>query len=133
VTAIYLLDASVLIPLIAGQHVHHRSATEWATRVDRFAVCPVVEGALVRFMVRLGASARDGQGVLKAVQTRRGYEFWPDDVSYADLELAHVQGHRQVTDAYLVGLAKARSARLATFDQALAEAFPANTTVLRSS
>ena len=30
-------------------------------------------------------------------------------------------GHRQVTDAYLAQLARARGARLATFDQALAK------------
>lgn len=44
-------------------------------------------------------------------------EFWADSLSYVDTGLSHVQGHRQVTDAYL---AADRGARLATFDEALA-------------
>ena len=46
--------------------------------------------------------------------------FWSDSRSYVDVDLA-VQGHRQVTNTYLVALARAGRARLATFDEALAE------------
>jgi len=49
------------------------------------------------------------------------HEFWPDDVSYIDVPIEAVIGHRQVTDAYLAQLARARRSRLATFDQALAK------------
>jgi antitoxin (DNA-binding transcriptional repressor) of toxin-antitoxin stability system len=40
--------------------------------------------------------------------------------SYHDIPVAGIIGHRQVTDAYLAHLARSSSARLATFDQALA-------------
>jgi predicted nucleic acid-binding protein len=66
-------------------------------------------------------------GLLKAIRARTGVEFWPDAVSYADIDMSRVTGHRQVTDAYLVGLAQAHpDSRLATFDKALAAHHPAD-------
>jgi len=50
-----------------------------------------------------------------------GYEFWADDLSYAQADLGNIIGHKQVTDAYLVALTRSRSdAKLATLDMALA-------------
>jgi predicted nucleic acid-binding protein len=50
------------------------------------------------------------------------HEFWPDSLpvarSMANLA-EHVEGHSQTTDAYLLGLAIHRKARLATFDAGL--------------
>jgi uncharacterized protein len=37
------------------------------------------------------------------------------------IPVAGIVGHRQVTDAYLAHLARSHSARLVTFDQALAK------------
>ncbi len=53
----YLLDADVLIALTVAEHEHHARTSAWAAGIDRFALCPVVEGALVRFLVRIGESA----------------------------------------------------------------------------
>jgi predicted nucleic acid-binding protein len=50
---------------------------------------------------------------------RPEHEFWPDDLPYDASILRGVLGHRQVTDAYLVALARRRRARLATFDAGL--------------
>ena len=122
--AALLLDANVLIPLVVTEHVHHEATTTWASGLRTFALCPVVEGALVRFLVRLGASGRLAQDVLRGVQARRGYEFWSDSVSYGDVDLSYVRGHRHVTDAYLVGLARSRRSKIATFDRGMAELFP---------
>lgn len=55
----YLLDASVLIALTAREHVHHERVSRWAVEVERFALCSVVEGALIRFALRLGASVAE--------------------------------------------------------------------------
>lgn len=46
--------------------------------------------------------------------------FWPDDLSYADIAWKRVFGRRQVSDAYLAALARARGGRLATLDRGLA-------------
>ncbi len=121
----FLLDANVLIALTAREHVHHERVARWAADVQRFALCPLVEGALIRFAVRLGASAAEALQTLRMVSDRPGYEFWPDSLSYADPGLQHVRGHRQVTDAYLASLAGSRpKAMLATLDEGLAQVRP---------
>jgi len=130
VTTTYLLDSSVLIPLTSAEHVHHERAARWATGVSSFATCPLVEGALVRFAVRLGARAQEVQETLRLVRSRHGFEFWPDALSYADADLAHVRGHSQVTDAYLAALAVSNGGILATLDEGLAQDCPRSTLLL---
>jgi toxin-antitoxin system PIN domain toxin len=121
----YLLDANVLIALTVVEHEHHARASSWAARVDRFALCPVVEGALVRFLVQVGESVAAADRLLRAIHAMPRCEFWPDRLSYVDADLRHVRGHRQVTDAYLVSLVAARrDATLATLDEGLRQERP---------
>lgn len=122
----HLLDANVLIALAVSEHEHHERATTWLESVDSFALCPVVEGALVRFVLRLGESASTAAALLEGFHQHPGSEFWSDDLSYVDADLKGVRGHRQVTDAYLAALASAHHGRLATFDQALADLRPSD-------
>lgn len=120
-----LLDSNVLIALVVVDHVHHDAAEAWFTLLgERFATCPITQGALVRLVVRHGATAEQGVRVLAGVTTRNAHEFWPDDLGYGEVAMTAVVGHRQVTDAYLAGLARHRSAELATFDEGLAAAHP---------
>ena len=52
----------------------------------------------------------------------RAHVFWPDRVSLGDatlFALGAAHGHRQLTDVYLLGLAKAMGGRLATFDRTI--------------
>ena len=120
----YLLDANVLIALTVTDHEHHARAAAWAAQVDRIALTPIVEGSLVRFLVRVGEAAQTAAAILTQMQASPRCEFWPDAISYADADLGHVLGHRQVTDAYLAALARHHGGRLATFDRALAAALP---------
>ena len=95
--------------------------TRWSASVERFAVCPIVEGALLRYLLRVGESPASARAVLAAVRSVPTVEFWSDSVSWVDTDLDHVRGHRQVTDAYLAGIARARhDAFLATLDEGLA-------------
>ncbi|QDO87424.1 PIN domain-containing protein [Ornithinimicrobium ciconiae] len=126
----YLLDANVLIALTVVEHEHHERAATWLPTVDRFAVCPVVEGALVRFLVRIGESTRTASEILSGVWAHPRCEFWPDDLSYRDVDLTVVRGHRQVTDTYLVGLARGHDGMLATFDSALVAAHPRSSVLI---
>lgn len=116
-----LLDANVLIALLVADHVHHDAAESWFVRLpDRFATCPITEGSLIRLMIRQGQPADAAQAVISTVALDTRHEFWPDTISYSGVLLQGVIGHRQVTDAYLAQLARARSGRLATFDKGLA-------------
>lgn len=60
--------------------------------------------------------------LLRAIVGLPGHVFWPDDVS---LELTTLfdgyalTGHRQVSDAYLLALARKHDAQLATLDRGI--------------
>jgi uncharacterized protein len=117
-----LLDANVLIALLVSDHVHHDAAENWfANLSENFATCPITQGSLMRLLIREGQSAASARAVLNETATDPRHEFWPDDIPYADVPVHGIVGHRQVTDAYLAELARARRSRLATFDQALAK------------
>lgn len=116
-----LLDANLLIAVTVAEH---ERATRWVAEAGEFAICPVVEGALVRFLVRLGAGGDAARQVIHGIRQHPGCRFWEDSLSYADCDLTHVRGHRQVSDAYLASLAGSRGSRLATLDRALAGALP---------
>jgi uncharacterized protein len=131
VSTTYLLDANALIALVISDHEHHDIAVQWVAGVDEIALCPIVEGAFVRFLVRAGERHITVKAVLSGLYDSQRCAFWPDSLSYAGADLEHVVGYRQVTDAYLAALAASRGCRLATFDQALAEMFPNDTELIR--
>ena len=117
-----LLDANVLIALLVDDHVHHVAAENWFVGISgNFATCPVTQGSLIRLLIREGQSAATARAVLSGTTTNPRHEFWPDDIPYTDVLVQGLIGHRQVTDAYLAQLARARRARLATFDRAMAK------------
>ncbi|MDR1077779.1 MAG: VapC toxin family PIN domain ribonuclease, partial [Propionibacteriaceae bacterium] len=94
---IRLLDANVLIALVVEDHVHHDRASAWRAGVAAFATCPITEGALVRLLLRVGESKPVVAAALEAVAALPGHLFWPDDLPYAGLDLAPLQGYKRVT------------------------------------
>lgn len=120
----YLLDADALIALVVAEHEHHERTAIWAASVDKIALCPITEGAMVRYLIRVGETAATASQLLASLRNSAKVAFWPDSISYSDVALEHVTGHRQVTDAYLTSLAASRGVPLATFDEALASIFP---------
>ena len=120
-----LLDANVLIALLVDDHVHHVAAENWFVGLSEgFATCPITQGSLIRLLIREGQPASEARAVLSGAAAHPRHEFWPDHVSYVDIPVEGIIGHRQVTDAYLTQLAAARGSRLATFDRALAKLHP---------
>lgn len=128
---VYLLDANVLIALATPEHSLNQRAAAWYLQGHRFATCPITQGALYRFHLRAGvdATAESALLLLKTISSLPRHEFWPDGVSYLDMPTTGIVGHRQVTDAYLVLLARRHGGTLATLDQGLA-AVHAGTTLL---
>jgi len=116
-----LLDANVLIALVVPEHVHHAAAERWfPTTGQDFATCPMTQGSLIRLLLREGQAIGTVLKVLEDVARVAGHHFWPDDLSFSDVGMAGVVGHRQVTDAYLAALTRRHKGRLATFDIGLA-------------
>jgi predicted nucleic acid-binding protein len=61
-------------------------------------------------------------GLLERNLIHPAHEFWPDDVGLVEAlgsSAPRLQGHRQLTDAYLLGLAARRKGALASFDTGL--------------
>src|SRR3990172_5715966 len=57
--------------------------------------------------------------LLRRFCSAREHVFWPDAVSLTDAALFNpslIRGHRQVSDVYLLGLAKKMGGYLVTFD-----------------
>jgi len=121
----FLLDANVVIALASPNHQHHHFATRWLMSIGAFATCPVTEGALIRYVKHLSPSETAApRYLLGMIGQMSGHEFWPDDLSYQAVDLELIRGHKQVTDAYLVALARKNGGKLATFDEALAALYP---------
>jgi toxin-antitoxin system PIN domain toxin len=126
---VHLLDSNVLIALATPEHSLNARAADWFRKGHRFATCPITQGALYRFHLRVAvdATAESAKLLLESISTLPKHEFWPDDASYIDLPTSGIVGHRQVTDAYLVLLARIHGGTLATMDRALAAVHPAVT------
>ncbi len=127
-----LLDVNLLVALFDADHVHHDLAHDWfaGQRAHGWASCPITENGLVRVLAnpRYGSTSVSVPGIidrLRAFRASGHHEFWEASVSLADKELfspAHIRGHAQVTDAYLLGLAWRKGGCLATFDQSFSSA-----------
>lgn len=120
---VHLLDASVLVALFDGEHVHRARVRTWFLALDgAFATCPIVEGALTRWIVRIEGATGAAAAVreLRKLAADPRHRFWPDDLDYASVRWDGVLGHRQVTDAYLAALARKHGGRLVTLDRGMA-------------
>jgi toxin-antitoxin system PIN domain toxin len=124
-----LLDVNLLVALFDADHVHHDLAHDWFAdqRAHGWASCPITENGLVRVLSnpRYGNPSMSVTSIIDLLVAFRAsghHEFWEASVSLADKELfspAHIRGHAQVTDAYLLGLAWKNRGCLATFDQSI--------------
>ena len=116
-----LLDSSVAIALLADEHEHHQLVRRWFAQLPGgYATCPITQGSVVRYALRIGRTAAGAQRALSSLIHRDRHEFWADDVDYLQVRFDGVIGNRQVTDAYLAQLARHREGRVATLDHGFA-------------
>jgi uncharacterized protein len=118
----WLIDGNVLSALAISTHDHHNRAHNWFAGVRRFATCAVTQGTLLRVHMLMAAdqSAEAAWQTLEGIVSHPQHEFWDDGFSYLEVSFRLLQGRKQVTDAWLVELARRRSGRLATLDASLA-------------
>jgi uncharacterized protein len=121
-----LLDVNVLVALAWDSHVHHLRARAWfaANRPNGWATCPVTESGFVRVssnpkVLAHAIGVEAARGVLSALRAAGGHRFLVDDVSITDADVPPIVGHRQVTDAHLLTLARRWGVRVVTFDRGL--------------
>ena len=120
-----LLDVNVLIALLDADHSSHAQATQWFGAHARagWASCPITQNGCVRIMSHPGyPNAVPVRAVIERLAEATAsplHEFWPDDVTLLDSQVAdptRIHGPRQVTDVYLLALAVRHGGRLVTFD-----------------
>ena len=124
-----LLDLNILTALLWPAHEHHSAAHAWfSSRSNgRWATCPLTQLGFVR-LVTNPAFSRDALSPPEAIAllaqnvAHANHEFWSESLQVPSairgLEL-RLHGYRQLTDAYLLALAKQRKGVLATFDRGL--------------
>lgn len=117
----YLLDSSVLIALNVGDHSMNEAATRWfESSEEPFATCAITQGALVRHLMRADWDAGAAVNLVSFICKSPRHQFWRDEVSFDNVPVRGVIGHRQLTDAYLAALSRHHEAKLATFDKGMA-------------
>ena len=121
-----LLDVNALVALAWDSHIHHARIRQWfaANARQGWETCPITESGFVRVstnpkVLPSPIGVLDAQHVLAAMRAADGHRFLSDDVSLVDDDVPPIVGHRQVTDAHLVTLARRRGVRLVTFDAAI--------------
>ena len=124
-----LLDVNVLLALFNPRHIHHDVAHDWFfDRADRaWATCAITENGLIRLATNPASHLEPYRAVevldhLRHFCSSPHHVFWTESVSLTDtalFNLAHIGGHRQITDVYLLGLAKRRGGTLVTLDDSI--------------
>ena len=119
----YLLDVNVLIALVDFSHVHHPSAHSWLKSISSYSSCPITENGFVRVISNSSypnrVSVAEAVKLLVKIRDNKRHQFWSDEISLADEALFrgdHLVHGNQITDLYLLGLAKQKRGKFATFD-----------------
>jgi toxin-antitoxin system PIN domain toxin len=123
-----LLDINVLLALLDSDHVDHVRAHEWLDEEISYgwASCPITQNGFVRVISQprypSPISPAQATELLDRACASSHHAQWPCDLSILDARIfdpAHLHGPRQVTDAYLLALARANEGRFVTFDRSV--------------
>jgi len=131
----FLLDINTLLALAWPNHVQHGAAHTWFERESKqgWGTCSVTQIGFVRISSHPSfvhhVSTQEALEKLKEIAAAPGHAFWPEpEDGYTGGAFAHLVSriltHGMVTDGFLAGVAKFNAGKLATFDKALARAFP---------
>ncbi len=122
----YLLDVNIAIALLDPDHVHYRRVRKWLTGTEQmWGTCAFTEAGFLRITTdpRAGAfTVEQAVESLRLLTLHPRFRFWPIGACWATLAapfLKHVVGHKQITDAYLLGLAISEDGILVTMDKGI--------------
>jgi toxin-antitoxin system PIN domain toxin len=122
-----LLDVNALVALAWDSHVHHGAVRAWfrANSASGWATCPVTEIGFIRVssnpkVLPSPISPAAAGEVLKRLRAAGAHRFLGNDVSATAPDFPEIAGHRQLTDALLLTVARRHGTRLVTFDGGIA-------------
>ena len=131
-----LLDVNVLVGLLWPAQESHPKVHNWFNRrsSEGWATCPLTQAAFVRIVSNpafspSAVSPGEATQALKKSLAHPNHEYWPADVSYLEATDAfgsQIVGRKQVSDAYLLGLAIHHKGKLVTMDRGILHLLPAN-------
>jgi len=119
----YLPDVNVLLALTNDNHEFHQVATVWFKSLGEsdFLLCPLTETGLLRLScVLFNKNLRDAIFLLRTLMQVPGFGYTTVRDSWLNMSAPYIwrlQGHKQITDAYLLGIAIKEKAILVTLDQ----------------
>lgn len=122
----YLLDVNVLIARSDPNHANHALVADWFRSIGSklIATCPIVENGFVRifgnpnYVGGPGSVAKAMQN-LKLIRSLPQHCFIDDYLSIDDPKVYINMNHiscKQLTDVYLLGIAKEKGLKFATLD-----------------
>ena len=122
----HLLDVNFLIALAWPNHVHHSIAKKWFHNhhAEGWSTCLMTQAAFVRIssnpkIIEDAVTPIEALNLLKKYTERKTHLFLPNTVDFSAQEeypVSLLHGHRQVTDFYLLLLARSNDAVLVTLD-----------------
>jgi toxin-antitoxin system PIN domain toxin len=115
--------------LLDPDHVQHNAAHAWFGQVGHvsWASCPLTENGVLRIIGHPKYPNTPGVPavvvpLVTQLRAHPGHAFWPDDVSLLDsqqVDPSRLLSAAQLTDTYLLALARVHSGKLASFDRRL--------------
>ncbi|HEV2992076.1 MAG TPA: TA system VapC family ribonuclease toxin [Candidatus Angelobacter sp.] len=130
----FLLDVNVLVALLWETHGDHLRVQQWFARHSPkgWATCAFTQTAFVRISSNPAIfpnAVRPSEAIemLDKDLLHPSHQFWKDEFSFTEAVKPfreRLAGHRQVTDAYLLGLAIHKKGKLATMDRGVLGLLP---------
>ncbi|MBT9330272.1 TA system VapC family ribonuclease toxin [Paracidobacterium acidisoli] len=127
--SLHLLDVNVMVALHLPEHEAHSRVFEWFLRTGRksFCTCALTQAGFLRMMMNPVLTGEkitlnEAQELLDSLVQQSGHGFLQMECSFREAAAPfedRIFGHRQITDAYLLGLAMRHKAKLATLDKAI--------------
>jgi predicted nucleic acid-binding protein len=114
---------------VDSAHQHYQKAQDWfiSSRDFHWGLCPLTEAGFLRVTTNpaYGTKPRTFAEAIAILQVLKGqahYWYCAIDKTWVELTApfaARINGHQQVTDAYLLGLAIKEELVLVTFDRGI--------------
>jgi uncharacterized protein len=133
--SVALPDVNLLLAMFWSKHDFHARAMTWfkSTGKSGWATCPFTQAGFVRIISNkksypFGPTPKEAIDLL-SVSTAgdTNHRFWPGDLAISEWSTglrSRIQGHRQITDAYLLALAARYEGALVTFDEGILQLAP---------
>lgn len=125
----YLLDVNILAALHWPRHIQHQRVMTWfrGSGEKAFSTCALTQAGFLRIMsnpvfLKEKIKLSEARQLLGDLTRLKGHTLWPINIDFLEATKPFhekMQGHRQVTDAYLLGLAIHEKGTLVTLDKAI--------------